>query len=417
MFTRRLILTSLFAPAVFRPLSAYAAESDLVVIGAGAAGLAAAKTAIKAGLTVKLLEARGRIGGRAYTVDGIDAGGAYIHFADKNPWVSIAKELDIQLDPYMFNASRFVSYTDFEPTPDDILQKQRLANAKMRNDIDDYEGRDKSLAAFAKTNDEKLAVKSLGVFALGEEPERISQTDYNALYSGGNMRIKGGYGAMVAKFGADIPVELNTLVSHIDTRGKLIKITTNRGELSTKSLIITVPIGVLQAGDITFNPPLPRSHQSALNGMVMGALTKVILTTTGLSDDKLVRANTKHGLMSFEVVGDKVIVVMGGDFARNMIKQGDKTTIEMITPYFTHYYGGKITGGQLHGWADDPFARGSYALVKPGEIKARELIREPITERVFLAGEATAGPASMTIGGATIEGFRVAETIIKLKIN
>jgi monoamine oxidase len=419
MFTRRLILSSVFAPAVFRPLSAYAAESDLVVIGAGAAGLAAAKTAIKAGLSVKLLEARGRIGGRAYTVDGIDAGGAYIHFADKNPWVQIAKDLNIETESFTFNGSRFVSYENFKKTPDETLVEQRLAAVKVREAMDDYEGRDKPLSAFAKTDAEKHFIKSMGYFALGEEPERVSITDYNTLYGGGNLRVKGGYGALVAKYGADIPVELNTQVTRIDTTGKLIKITTNRGELSAKSLIITVPIGVLQAGDITFNPPLPRAHQTALTGMVMGALTKVIVKITEMNNplQNFVRTNTKLGLLSLEQNNEHIIATMGGDFARELIKQGENAAIDYLTPFITHFFQCKITGGQLHGWAGDPHSKGSYAIVKPGAFKARELIREPITERAFLAGEATAGPASMTIGGATLEGFRVAETIIKLKIN
>ena len=148
--TRRFILKAATSAAIIRPLSALAGDVDVAIVGAGAAGLAAAKTLIKAGFKVQIFEALNRIGGRAYTETALgghyDAGAAYIHFAHINPWVNIAEELKAEIAPLNFGGgSRFIQFKNGKELNLLELAKLRFATSKAREAMNEYEGRDISL--------------------------------------------------------------------------------------------------------------------------------------------------------------------------------------------------------------------------------------------------------------------------------
>lgn len=417
--SRRALLAT---PFVLRSLDAFAVDCDVCVIGAGAAGIAAALTLKMQGKSIKIVEAGNRVGGRLFTNNSLggryDAGGAYIHFADINPFTAIAQSLNMPTEPLSFGGGmRFKPFENGVALGNIALAKRMMLMARVREAIDDYEGKDKSLAQVAFDEDDNgvSAIRSTSLFSLGEEPQHVSVNDYNSLSGGRNLSLPQGYGALLEAHAKGLEVELNTHVLRVDLSGVLPKIITNKGVIVAKACIITVSIGVLQAHNIVNTPVLNK----ALEGFKMGALTKIAIATTGVAANfgghAFVQEWNGDIRMSLEILphGNPLIVaVLGGDEARKLIKAGDSAAIDYVSSRLNKIFGANAKAtlgkGALHGWANDPHFHGSYALVKPGFTASRQLIREPLRDNIYIAGEATALDKSMTAGGAYLEGQRVA---------
>ena len=192
-----------------------AAEVDVAIVGAGAAGLAAAKELRKAGRSLVVLEARARIGGRAYTDDTLgipfDAGAQYIHWAERNPWKKIADELKVPLEEDTSAASRSCSRTGCA-CPTTSGRAGVAPSARISQALEGGVSADRSFAEAVKGASPEIVGAAGGItqFALGEDPERVSIADYDQLWAGDDYVIPGGYGALVARWGADVPVRLST---------------------------------------------------------------------------------------------------------------------------------------------------------------------------------------------------------------
>jgi len=421
-FTRR----SLLAGAVSLPFvrRALAADTDVLVVGAGAAGLAAAKVLRQAQLSVTVLEARDRIGGRAYTDRTLgpffDAGAHYIHWAEHNPWRRIAQDLGVALN--VETTGGFRVFRDGVPLPETERRRRRAAYRDLENLLETTGSVDASFADTVQGRAPELAAAAGGItlFALGEEPERVSVQDYDQLWSGDDFIPAGGYGALVALYGADVPVRLNVPVTELRLDQGRVAALTPQGTLTARAVIVTVPVGVLQAGALRFVPGLPHETVAALSGLHMGALTKIALhidraqfgavEATDLTD---IRADGEA--MSFEFWPDGqdiALAYFGGDYARELCAAGERAAADYAVERLSTMVGGRIRsavkGGRLAGWWSDPYARGSYSIAKPGHLAARQALRIPIGERIWLAGEASAGGGAMTVGGAFLEGERAA---------
>jgi monoamine oxidase len=113
---------------------------------------------------------------------------------------------------------------------------------------------------------------------------------------------------------------------------------------------------------------------------------------------------------------DLCMVMLGGDHARRLCEAGERAAVDFATERLAGMVGGHIreaiAGGRLAAWWTDPYARGSYSVARPGRVAARQALRRPIGGRLFFAGEATAGGGAMTVGGATLEGQRVARAVL-----
>ncbi len=224
--TRREVLTGMAGMAGAASLSRGAvgtpADLDAVVVGAGAAGLAAAAELGKAGLRIAVIEARERTGGRVWTAEvagrPFDAGAAYVHFRERNPWVDIARELGVPLEEHRgWGLGR--AYLGTQP----LDETGRAARAAGRRRLwqlmerVDKAGADTSLGALAASEDAftRLAATRYGQQAIGEEPEAISLLDLLTQWDGDDYTVPGGYGRLVERSGAGVPVELSTAASAI----------------------------------------------------------------------------------------------------------------------------------------------------------------------------------------------------------
>lgn len=399
------------------------ADVDVVIIGAGAAGLSAARAAETAGLTFTLIEARDRIGGRTVTDHRfgvpVDGGATFIHFADKNPWTKIAAGLGVATEAGNWRRGGYRAYSDGQLEPDDVELARRQGRNRMweRAETVDFD-HDMSFADLVATADPatRHAAYSMARGAVGEEAERVSVADYIRLYDGANLVLREGYGTLVARYGAGLPVRLGVAATAIDWSGQGVAVATSAGTIRARTAVVTLPLGVLKAGRVRFTPALPGEMVSALDGLAMGALSKIILsfagTRLGASPDMhLVENAGRQPGISFEMWPfdtDVVVAWYGADYARqiNLLPEGE--AVRHVLDRLKRIVGSEaetaFRGGVRFGWSADAFSEGSYSYARPGHGRARDVLRRPVGDRLWLAGEAMAGRASMTVAGAQQTG-------------
>jgi monoamine oxidase len=413
----------------------FAADVDVAIIGAGAAGIGAARELTKLGKSYVLLEARQRAGGRLHTDRSLgpafDAGAAFIHFSDRNPWTRIAEEFQVEARPGSW-AGWSRSFRDGKPLSDDQQAAMGTAWSEVSTLIDDMdvEERDVSFTqALAKASE---AARTIGLqraqMAMGEEPAKLSVREWQELWSGSNLIVPGGYGALAEKAAQPLNPRLGVTVEAVRWDGPGVELTTSAGTIRAKTAIITVSTGVLRAGAIAFTPKLPATVERALEGLPMGALTKVALKVEGdrfgLAANSGFSDLSSGAAMTVQAFGQDqplILAHLGGDTARRLTEAGEAAAIAHVTDRLAAILGEdvrkRVTGGRLSGWWADPFARGSYSHALPGRFNQREVLARPVGERLWFAGEATAGPASTTAGGATLAGERAAREIAaKIKV-
>ncbi|KAA2241079.1 flavin monoamine oxidase family protein [Salinarimonas soli] len=428
--TRRSIVLGAAAVAAVRP-SVAASDVDVAVIGAGAAGIAAAQELTRSGRSVMVLEARDRVGGRAHTDTSLgipfDAGALYIHWGERNPWRKIAEELKVPLEPDGWGEVPLV-FRNGQRLSESERARRRGGFGWVWSAIEQA-GEDRSFVDAVRNAPQEVldAAAGLTLFSLGEDPQRVSVADYQELWSGDDYLVPSGYGALVARAGQGLPVRLGTPVTAIRWDGPAVEIETATGILKAGAVVVTVPVGVLKAEGIRFTPDLPSATRDALDGLGMGAYTKIALRIDRKRIEPLESTSyfeigdngavTSYDFWPFE--RDLMIALLGGDHGRAVCEAGEREAVAFATDRLAAMVGERarkaVTGGRLAAWWTDPYAHGSYSIVKPGRLAAREALRQPVGGRIHFAGEATAGGGAMTVGGATLEGIRAAQTIIRGK--
>jgi monoamine oxidase len=402
---------------------------DVIVVGAGAAGLAAAESLIESGFSVTVLEARSRLGGRAFTdsVGGqiFDAGAAYIHFRDRNPWVGIAERLGVPLIHHRgWGGGR--GYDGTAPLAESFREERNAARRRLwgrMEDLDLDKG-DRSIADMMTPGDEmeRWIGTRYAQQAIGEEPQNVSVADIMEQWEGGDDTVREGYGALVARSGQGLPVTLDAPVHAIHWGNGGVEADTPKGTVKADRAIITVPVGVLADG-IRFDPVLPASHLSALEHLRSGALTKVALAVDSERFDlpspaDLFEVRSGFVFECFPHDRNLIIATIGGQPARDLINRGEAAAVAHATDVLAGILGERfrshVVSGKLSDWVSDPWARGSYSVAAPGHLSARAALGRPVGRRLFFAGEATAGSGSMTVGGATLAGSAAADAIRRI---
>jgi monoamine oxidase len=404
--------------------------ADVIVIGAGAAGLAAAKVLRRAGLSVTVLEAMDRIGGRALTVTEpfgmpFDWGCAWMHAADRNPFFGEAVR-----DGFT------VQYHD--PTLDRVYFGERRASAAemARIFMADFElstlleqnpDSSASLASLMGTSDfAAVTATYAGPMDFAQDADELDVDDItDAADLDPNFLVKEGFGAVVAHWGADVPVELSTPVKRLHWDGPGVVAETARGDLTAKAAIVTVSTGVLAFGGLRFAPDLPDIHDEAIHGLPMGLLTKIPIlmdgNRLGLSpfDDVLIERHGNHDiyLLAWPFDCDLMVGFVGGDFAWELTAAGEEAAIDFMTQSLTRSFGADaekhIVRGAMNDWGANRWTRGAYAAARPGHCGAREILMQPVADRIHFAGEALGGPLMQTCAGARLSGEAAAARLLQ----
>ncbi|HEX2266379.1 MAG TPA: FAD-dependent oxidoreductase, partial [Solirubrobacterales bacterium] len=325
------------------PRARAASEIDVAVVGAGAAGLAAARLLRRAGRSFVVLEARARIGGRAHTDTSLgapfDAGAQYIHWAERNPWKGIADELGVPLQEDGWSEPPLV-YVDGVKLSETERARRRGGFNRIWSALSLGTAADQSFADVVRDAPPEVVAAAGGVtqFSLGEDPERVSIADYQELWSGDDYLVPDGYGALVARYGADVPVRLETPVTAIRWNGGGAEVETPAGTVRASAAIVTAPVGVLKTGGIRFSPNLPGHIEDALDGLGMGAYTKIALRLDRARVGPLQTTDYFEVLdggraTSFEFWPfgrDLVLAILGGDHGRRLCEAGESAAVDFV---------------------------------------------------------------------------------------
>jgi monoamine oxidase len=410
-------------------------EVDVAIIGAGAAGLGAARALEHTGLAVIVLEARDRVGGRAHTIMAapdipFDVGCGWLHSADKNSFVGIAQQLNFEIDktrpPWReqsFDAGfPLKERADFIAALDAFYDRAEQA-AKS--------GRDSAASTCLEPGNRwNPMIDAISTYVNGCELDQVSIQDMDAYEDTEiNWRVRRGYGALMTAYGAPCPLALNTQVTLIDHSGTRVRIETSRGTLSAGKVIVTVPTNLIASKAIRFHPALPAKVDAA-RGLPLGLADKVMLALDepresrgALPKDGNLRGvtmRTAMGSYHLRPFGQPCIEgFFGGRFAQDLEDAGDGAlaaqSIDEIAGLLGNDYRRKLKPLSESRWAHDPLARGSYSHALPGHAGARAVLAAPVDNRLFFAGEATSPNFFSTAHGARDSGERAAREVLRNK--
>jgi monoamine oxidase len=400
-------------------------DVDVVIVGAGCAGLAAAKRLGQAGANFVVLEAMDRIGGRAWTTStdfGVpfDIGCAWLHAADRNPFFPEAQAAGWTLQHHEMGLDH-LWIGKRKALPEEMAAEKR-AEAELAACIERHRGADDRLAVLIEgCHALRVAATFAGPMDFGADDDEISVADFrSAAELDPNYLTREGYGALIRRWGADVPVRLSTPVKRICWDGPGVEIETAAGTIRAKAVIVTVSTGVLAFEEIAFTPDLPEGHLEAIHDLPMGLLTKVPLKIEGRRlglkpfDDVLIERHARHDLyfLAFPFDLDLMVGFVGGDFAWEMEAAGQAAAVDFVTDRLVDCFGSDARRAVRHGimtnWGAERYVRGGYAAARPGRARAREVLAEPVGERIWFAGEALAGSLKQTAGGARLSGEAVA---------
>src|SRR5215468_3127723 len=244
-------------------------EAEVVIVGGGAAGIAASRRLHDAGVDCLLVEARSRLGGRAFTVRAgpdfpIDLGCGWLHSADRNPWTTIAVAQGRTIDktpPPWLRLSMPIGF----PLAEQTSFLKELEAFRVRLDAGSDAATDVAAASFlepgGRWND---LINAVGTYVSGAEPARVSARDYGRYEDTGvNWRVVEGYGTTIAAHAAGVPVMLGTPVQRIDHSGRRLRVETADGTIRADAVIVTVPTNVLAEEGLRFTPGLPDKTEAA----------------------------------------------------------------------------------------------------------------------------------------------------------
>lgn len=407
------------------PRSTTDTDYDVVVVGAGAAGLAAGRRLREAQCRVLTVEARDRIGGRSWTQATtlgipVDLGCEWLHSADHNPWTGIARKLGFTIDETLPDWGRRVSWHAGDDAEPEWAAARAAFNAREAAAAESGIDRPAS-ALLAPGGRWNALLGAISTWANGTELERVSILDHQRYADSGiNWRVPAGYGALIAAYGAAVPVRLSTVVQHIACDGRGVVITTNRGDLRARAAIVTLSTNLLAAETIRFTPALPEKIAAAA-GLPLGIANKLFLGLSGPVEDlppdiHLVGSTARVATGNYQLRPHSwpmIAAYFGGALATALEAEGGAAMVAFACEEIVGLLGSaiksRLTPLARSAWVGDPWARGSYSSALPGHADDRRRLAEPVEDRLFFAGEACSRDHFGTAHGALVSGIAAAD--------
>jgi monoamine oxidase len=403
---------------------------DVLIIGAGAAGIAAARRCSELRLDYRLIEAKPFAGGRALTDNAtfgvpVDLGGHWLHSPAQNPLKALADVRGVRYEvrPYATRRARAGRWLEDEEARECESEVEACfarveAAGRARRDCaaSDVAGECAWGAAF----EAEFAAKQ------GVATRAGSTVDYaDYVWEGDDLPVTGGLGNLVAALGADARIECATPATHVDaSRADRIRVTTPRGVIEARAALLTVSTGVL-AGGLRFTPELPGWKRSAIERLPMGSCNKVVLgferAAFGQLRDCLVlpgRAGESVELLVRPAGADLVVCMVNGEFGRDLAAAGERAMAAHALDCLCELFGGSLRDAALASlvvadWDHDPYMRGYVSAALPGEAHARRELARDIDGRIWFAGEATHARFMGDVHGAWLSGIDAVDAIAR----
>jgi monoamine oxidase len=437
--TRRGFLSASAALAVTPALGAAAwgaplpREADIVVIGAGAAGIAAARRIMAANRRVIVVEAASQIGGRCLTDTAtfgvpFDRGARWLHNPDTNPMIKLARNagLDISAAPLgqkIRIGRRNARAGETEEFLAALVRANRAIDDASRGkaDVSCALVLPKNLGDWAGT-----AEFLLGASATGKDLTDLSAVDKARAQERGATPVacRQGLGTLVAKLGEQVPLALSTPANRIAWSGRDVTVETPAGKIAARAAVITVSSNVLSAGNIKFTPDIPKRQLDAAAKLSLGSYDHIALqlpgNPLGLAPDDIIieqSSSTRTALLFANMGASSLCSIdVAGSFGRDLSAQGEPAMVAFAAEWLSKLFGSEaaaaIKKSSATRWNAAPFALGAMSSAVPGGQPSRKILTEPIG-CMFLAGEATHETLWGTVDGAWESGERAAEAALR----
>jgi len=406
-------------------------EADIVVIGAGAAGIAAARRIQAANRKVIVVEAADRIGGRCQTDSStfdlpFDRGARWMHNPETNPLIKLARATGFEITTAPSGQKirigrRNARAGETEELLGALVRANRaIDEASRKADISCASALPKDLGDWAG------AVEFLlGANFTGKDLKEISVADKaRAQDRNSAIACRQGLGTLVAKLGEQLPLSLSTPASRIVWNNREVSVETPAGKIAGRAAIVTVSSNVLTSGSIKFAPDIPKRTLDAAAKLNLGSFDRIALQLPGnplglARDDVIIEQSnsTKTALLFANIGGSSLCVVdVAGSFGRDLSAQGEKAMVALAVEWLTKLYGSDVAAvvkkSSATRWNASPFVLGAMSSAVPGGQVSRKILSEPVG-CLYLAGEATHETLWGTIDGAWESGERAADAALR----
>jgi len=417
-------------------------QAEALVLGAGIAGLAAARTLADNGWRVIVLEARDRIGGRIWTDTALglplDLGASWIHGIKGNPIAKLAQQFGVKTavtnedNGIVFNADGSemsdAEYVEIEDLFDSIYEEVAAMQEDTDSDMPLQQAFDQVLASRDLSADElhKFRHYVEGAFALelGADPQNLSlwEWDQDEEFSGDEVIFPEGYRQIADGLAKGLDIRLGVKVETIRYGAEGVLVETSAGDFGGEKAVVTFPLGVLKQAGVKFDPPLPETKRSAINRLDMGVLNKVYLKFPEIFWDEEVetisyvaeRVGEWCDWLSFTpYVGAPVLMAFHGGAQGFAIEERlDDEIVAGAMKTLRVMFGNDIPdpeGFLITRWGKDPLAFGSYSHIPPfASGEDYDALFEPVDDILFFAGEAASREYPATVHGAYVSGVAAA---------
>lgn len=434
--TRRGFLSASAALAAMPVLPAIAAplprDADIVVIGAGAAGIAAARRIMAVGRKVVVVEAAGEIGGRCITDSRtfdvpFDRGARWMHNPETNPMIRLARNAGLDVLPAPSGQKMRIGRRNARAGE----TEQFLAALVRANRAIDEAARGKLDTSCASVLPKDLgdwvgaAEFMLGAGFAGKDLKDLSAIDKaRAQDRSGAIACRQGLGTLITKLGEQAPVALATPASRIVWSNRDVAVETPSGKIAARAAIITVSTNVLTSGAIKFAPDIPKRTLDAASKLSLGSYDHILLqlpgNPLGLSRDDILieQSNATRTARMFANIGGSSLcsIDVGGSFGRDLSEQGEKAMTAFAREWIAKLFGSEAASAvqkvSATRWNASPYVMGAMSASSPGGHLSRKVLAEPIGN-MFLAGEATHETLWGTVDGAWESGERAADAALR----